>query len=116
MFKNKYLKQLQDIQAQIKNCKANLAELKMPEPSFYIKTGHLYEFFCQLSVGITPNVHAFLTTMHNEDAERFCKYLDSLGEYFLNISDYYAKEEVYQSELSKLKSKERNLKEKLGIE
>lgn len=116
MFKNKYLKQLQDIQAQIKNCKANLAELKMPEPSCDMKTGHLYKFFEVLSVGMTPNVHSLLTTMYHEDAERFCKHLNSLGEYFLNISDYYAKEEAYQSELYKLKSKERSLKEKLGIE
>ena len=116
MFENKYLKQLQGVQTSIKNHKTNFETLKMPEPDWRLRTGHLMQFFRTLSLNLTPNIKQLFVNEYSEDSKRFSEHCRSLGEYFFNISDYYTEYEKYQTELRELKEKECKLKEKLGIE
>lgn len=114
MFKNKHLKQLQDVQARIKNCKAFIANLKPPSP-ITLKTGKDVE--CWFKALFHQHDPAFRElfecyTLKSEVID----YLQTLGEYLINAADYYQKEIEYKAELEQLQKEERGIKSKLGIE
>lgn len=114
MFKNKYLKQLQDVQAQIKNCKASIAKLNPPEPDSRKIENEILRWLERLMYGCRPDL-AQLFSFSGFKGET-CDYLRELGEYFINIADYYLEMKRYETELAQLQIKERSLKEKLGID
>ena len=116
MFKNKYLKQLQEVQALIKTNKANLAKLEMLELEYDVPHSMPDAFFNALCCGQSVDIRSVSRYQWKEKKEKFYKYLHDLGEYLINFTDYCAEEEMYNAELIKLQEKERSLKAKLGIE
>lgn len=114
MFENKYLKQLQDVQVQIKGCKATIAELKPPSPDTLrigmdIK-GWLDALFRQHEPAIQDLIGGRKLNKESLD------YLHKLGEYFIKVADYARAEQKCRTELELLRSREKSLKEKLGID
>lgn len=113
MFENKYIKQLQDVQAQIRNCKATMAELKPPSPTTFKISKEVRGWFEALFYQQDPMVEDLIDNykLQNESLD----YLHKLGEYFVNVADYQTSKRKYKIELEKLQIKERCLKDKLGI-
>lgn len=114
MFKNKYLKQLQDVQSRIKNHKATIANLKMPTPSCKISR-ELCDWLEYISCGESSLDILEHMVIRKLNVETF-EYLERLGNYFVNIADYERSKSIYNDELRCLKLKESRLKEKLGID
>ena len=112
MFKNKYLKQLQDVQTQIRNCKVAIAELDPPKPSMRKIETNVYYYLEALVQGWYPNIEM----IHPQYTDDTYDYLYQLGEYLMNIADYEIKQRQYNTEIEKLQRKEVYLKEKLGID
>ena len=115
MFKNKYLKQLRDVQMQIKDCKDSIAKLAPPAPGSFKMGHHLSYWFEALFYGANPNVSELFRMQFKGFENETCAYLRSLGEYFVNIADYHKNQRIYTIELERLLKEERCLKEKLGI-
>lgn len=112
MFKNKYLKQLKDVQARIKNCKAAIAELEPPIP-FTTQIGHnIRGYIDSLTLKLHPDIRL---AFRNWDDETY-DYLYKLGEYFMNVADYEKKQKQYNQELGQFQAEENHLKRKLGID
>lgn len=112
MFKNRYLKQLKDVQVRIKNCKAAIAALDPPEP-LSIKVGrNVRAFIDALTYRLHPDLQKVFGTFEDETYD----YLHQLGEYFINIADYEKKKKQYNQELGQLQIEEGCLKRKLGID
>lgn len=113
MFKNKYLTQLQCIQGRILGCEANTSKLKPPSPPSR-QIGRdvdcwFHALFNQHDPAMKDLIESY--TLKHESID----YLRTLGEYFVNVSDYYQDEIKYAEELKQLQKEERILKEKLGI-
>ena len=115
MFKNKYIKQLQGVQAQIKSCKASIRQLEPPSPSKFKMGHHLVYWLEALFVGYNPNIDEVFKLEFNGLEKETCDYLRELGEYFINISEYHNAKLKYDVELVKLQAEEHCLKTKLGI-
>lgn len=115
MFKNKYLKQLQEVQARIMECQASIEKLNLPQRNKTIKAGKLYDFFNALTLGVNPDVNWLLRDDNNGEIADFCKYLHELGEYLINLTDYIDAKKRYEEELIQLRKAESYLKDKLGI-
>lgn len=111
MFKNKYLKQLRDVQTHIRDCKAVIANLDAPEPRSIAIGSATRKYIDSLTLGLKPNISKFFMG-ENEVYE----YLRQLGEYFINIATYEETIKIYTEKLQQLQEKERSLKEKLGID
>lgn len=116
MFKNKHLKQLQEIQAQIKNCKASIAKLDPPVPNSSNMGYDLYHWLSALFFQNKPDVYQLYQREFTGFNDAKSDYLRELGKYFMNIADYYQEMKRYETELAQLQIKERSLKDKLGIE
>lgn len=116
MFKNKYLKQLQDVQTRIKDCKASLTNLNPPTPDSFNLGYDLYCWLGALLHGCKPNIDELFQMEFTEYEDAQCDYLHKLGEYFMNISDYYKSKKEYEIEFARLLKEEHLLKEKLGID
>lgn len=115
MFQNKYLKQLQEVQAQIINCNENIEKLYVPTFSSNIEYKNISYLFDHLRYGgNNMDVDRFLGGVSG-DKEVIYNYLRELGEYFINIVDYQNANERYHEELRQLREKECQLKNKLGI-
>jgi hypothetical protein len=112
MFKNKYLKQLQDVQARIKNCKASIAKLDPPKPGMRKIESNVYYYLEALVRGWYPNIEM----IHPQYTDDTYDYLYQLGEYLMNIADYEIKQNQYNQELGQLQIEEGCLKRKLGID
>lgn len=113
MFKNKYLKQLQNIQAQIKNCKTSLLALSPPITPSYDIGSDLYHWLGMLCYAVKPDI-TLLDSLDFDDSYSDC--LHKLGEYFINITNYRNTKLEYDKEIAQLQKEERRLKDKLGIE
>lgn len=116
MFKNKYLKQLQNIQAQIKKCKASIAELNPPQPDSREISRNLYHWLSSLFYKNDLGAELLYDEKYIKFDGPACDYLHKLGEYFMNTADYYNARMKYDAELNSLRQKECLLKEKLGID
>lgn len=116
MFKTqKYLKQLRDVQSRIKNCKEQLASLKMPAPSY--KIGHeLCDWFDYVACGGTTDLGVFERIVTRKLKVETVAYLEQLGNYFINIVEYERSNSIYNDELRQLQREECRLKDKLKIE
>ena len=114
MFKNKYLTQLQIIQAQIKNCKASIAKLKAPTTSYPL--AHQLSAYLMRIMDGTADVEKVMQSTHLSKNKDAFNYLEELGTYFVNIAKYKKEQQLYEEELNSLKRRERELKEILGIE
>ena len=112
MFKNKYLKQLKDVQAHIKNCKMSIAALDPPEPLFITVECNVRNFIDALTYRLHPDPQKLFRRFEDETYD----YLHQLGEYFINIADYEKKKKQYNKELERLQIEEGCLKRKLGID
>ena len=117
MFKHKDLKQLQEVQAQIKNLTANISNLKPPIPCSYWAKQSVCSWLIALVTGNDSDIRELTSSRRfwepeNEDP---FDYLSKLGQYFIDISRHYKDTEKYKKELEQLKIKERKLKDKLGI-
>lgn len=112
MFKNKYLKQLQDVRAQIKNLKDSIDALNPPEPNS-IKVGNNIRVFVDaLTYRLHPDIQKVFRDCDNETYD----YLYKIGEYFMNVAEYEKKQKQYNKELEQLQAEENHLKRKLGID
>jgi hypothetical protein len=116
MFKNKYLKQLQDVQAKIKECKKSIEVLDTPPvPDFKIGDD-LYRWLGALFYGnINPVYTLYEKELDVADMPTL-EYLNKLGTYFINVSDYYSQKKQYEAELRPLQAEEKRIKKTLGIE
>lgn len=115
MFKRKYLKQLQDVQARITACKLYLIDLEPPEPNSIHMSMNMRHWLDSLTSRLSPGVDKLLSMTHDDVEEDTYKYIHQLGEFFINISDYYLENKKYTDELQQLQKEERVLKDKLGI-
>ncbi len=116
MFENKYLKQLQAVQIQIKYCTANISNLNPPIPDSWRDIQVVCNWLETLMNGCDPNTaKSRLFRFSNSMGSDPFDYLSKLGQYFIDISHYYKEAEKYEEELRQLKIKEHKLKEKLGI-
>lgn len=111
MFKNKYLKQLQDVQVRIRDCKIAIANLDAPEPRAIAIGIAVRKYIDSLTLRLKPDISKFFM-VENEVYD----YLRQLGEYFINIADYEKNKKTYTAELEQLQKEEHILKEKLGID
>ena len=116
MFKNKYLKQLQEVQAKINTCKARITELNPPEPCSESVSRSMRRWLDSLSYCLHPSVESLQQAALGDDQIDTFKYIRQLGEYFVHIADYCYVSKSYQNELMWLQRQERNIKEKLGID
>jgi prefoldin subunit 5 len=116
VFKNKYLKQLQGVQAQIKNCKASIAKLNPPKPDSHKIENEILCLLEKLMYGCHTDLAQLFEVRFSRLKGETCDYLRELGEYFINIADYDQEMKRYETELAQLQKEERRLKEKLGIE
>lgn len=116
MFKNKYLKQLQDIQAQIRNCKASIEKLTPPAPCTFKIGHHLVYWIEAIFLDRKPNISELCQNEFRGRENETYDYLHELGEYFINIADYEKKKKQYDKELQQLQIEEGCLKRKLGID
>ena len=116
MFNNKYLKQLQDIQAQIRTCTANINNSKPPAPDSIKIEADMLRWLQSLVYGNDPFVEDLVQSYCLRFKDETLDYLHKLGEYFINISDCCKAEQKYKAELMQLQKEERHLKEKLGID
>ena len=116
MFKRKYLKRLQDVQARIRTCKAYIAESSPPKPDSLEISINMHRWLNTLSNCMRPSVDQLLPMEYlNAEADTY-KYIHQVGEFFINISDYYQEQKKYTEELRQLQIEERLLKEKLNID
>jgi hypothetical protein len=115
MFKNKYLKQLQDVQARIKNCKELINKLSPPEPDSFRVGCDIYSWLCAMLHTDEPQVASFYDVFFTGFDDSNCDYMRKLGEYLINFADYEKKKKEYTMEFERLHREERRLKEKLGI-
>lgn len=117
MFKKIYLKQLQDVQARIRECKTRIKELDPPEPKNFKIGSNVRQWINSLTNRTKPSVDLlYKCCLDYEEEVATNDYLRQLGEYFINIADYNSKKDKYQLELALLSREEIDLKEKLGIE
>ena len=114
MFKQKYLKQLQDVQTLIKGCKATRANLKPPSPPKFSIGKEIDGWFHALFRQYDPAMKDLIESCILKDESIY--YLRKLGEYFVNVAFYYEEETKYKEELERLQDEERRLKDKLGID
>lgn len=112
----KLLKQLQDVQAKIKSCKATLAEAQPPAPSSFKIQKDMVGWLTSLAYDYHPTVDTLLSCKTDRFDCVTLDYLHELGEYFINIAQYQKEHHQYKKELMTLQNEERLLKEKLGIE
>lgn len=116
MFENKYLRQLQVVQLQIKYCTANRSELNPPKPDLFSARYDICRWFEALMNECDPKTaKSHLLKFARCTGSEPYDYLNKLGQYFIDISHYYKETEKYDEELRQLKIKERKLKDKLGI-
>lgn len=116
MFKNKYLKQLQEVQVQIRTCKASLSNLKPPSPDSLNITKEMKHWFELLFYQHDPSMSSLIGSLGNNFTGNTLDYMKKLGEFFVNTAEYYKAEEKYKAELMQLQKEEHHLKEKLGID
>jgi hypothetical protein len=116
MFKKIYLKQLQDVQARIRECKTRIKELDPPEPKNFKIGSNVRQWINSLTNCTKPSVDLLYHCLDHKEKVATNNYLRQLGEYFINIADYNSKKDKYQLELALLSREEIDLKEKLGIE
>ena len=116
MFKNKYLKQLQDVQARIKKCKASLTELVPPVRDNWSISRDLYSWLGSVFYADKPEMKLLYDSRFPGFTNDSCAYLRKVGEYLVNMADCQDGILKYKAELEQLQAEERRLKEKLGIE
>lgn len=116
MFKNKYLKQLQEIQAQIKTCTANINNLKPPAPSSVAVERDMLGWLDAIVYGHDPSIGSILENNRRSSRDDTLDYMRKLGEYLINTADYCKADRTYKAELAWLRTEERRLKDKLGID
>jgi hypothetical protein len=119
MFKKRFLKELQDVQYRIRECKAQIKELDPPQPKT-LQIGYLtYQWIQALTNNSKPTVDDLCKTRSYSieiNPIDIHDYLRQIGEFFINVADYHTAQEEYQRELKLLLKKEVELKELLGIE
>ena len=111
MFKNKYLKQLQKVQFLIKHYKASIEKLNSPELDSPEDQFRVYDVLRPMLYGKSLSPGEFL-----ELSDASIEYIQQLGRYLLNITDYADTMRLHEKEIKRLRKEERSLKEKLGIE
>lgn len=108
------LKKLKEIQERIRVLE-EATSIEDYTPSAKVKTLWMKDFHWALSHGLTPHTASIFVKSFNEDDTKFADHLQALGEYCLELSakirDYWKN----YGELTKLRKKEKRLKEKLGI-
>ena len=118
MFNRQYklLKQLQDVQLKIRQCKASIASLNPPAPDSMKLEANMLRWLQSLACDQKPRVEELLQMRFTGFEDATCDYLRKLGDYFINVAEYYNQTKQYNSEWRKLQEEERRLKEKLGID
>lgn len=114
--KKKTLKQLQDVQAQIKNCKSSIEALKPPTPESMKVKSQMWHWLETLALGHRLEVdEVFMGRSANLNNDTL-DYIHKLGEYFVNIAEWQKSSRKLHGELECLQVKERALKNQLGID
>ena len=116
MFKDKYLKQLQEVQRRIKNCKRDLQKLEPPVPDSLKVEQDMLLWFQLLFSGCQPDLQFMLDETFSGPDNKTLSYAYVLGRYFLNVAHYYTDKQKLEEYLKALRTEERHLKEKLGID
>ena len=116
MFKNKYLKQLQDVQCRIKHCQRDLQKLEPPVPDSLKVEQDMLRWFQLLFSGCHPDLQFMLDKTFSGPDNKTRSYASELGFYFLHITRYYKEKQQLEKYLNGLQNEERRLKEKLGID
>lgn len=119
MFKKRFLKELQDVQARIRECKALIKELDPPDPKTPQIGYYTRQWIETLTNGAKPSVDNLCDTINYSiemNPMDIYDYLHQIGEFFINVADYNIKQEKYRRELKLLSQEEAELKQLLGIE
>ncbi len=112
MFKNKHLKQLRKTQALIKECKASIEKLNLPELDSPKDTWKVYNVLRPMILyGKSFSPGEFL-----ELSDAAIEHIQQIGQYFVHITNYVDTMRLYEKELKRLQKEECSLKAKLGIE
>ncbi len=96
MFKKRFLKELQDVQARIRECKVRIKELDPPEPKTYRIGYCTHQWIEALTNGMKPSVDNLCDTINYSiemDPMDIYDYLHQIGEFFINVADYNTKQE-----------------------
>jgi len=112
----KHLRQLQIVQARIKKCRASIAALNPPRPDSFEISRNVYHWLTALYYGVQPDMSLMYDKKLTKLDAPASEYLRKLGEYFVNAANYYDAKRIYDAELNKLKTEERRLKERIGID
>lgn len=112
MFKNKYLKELKDVQEKMRINSANIKALKYPIPDSAKIQLDLFKLLRHSACGIQPDIEALSRDLECETFD----YFRQLGQYLIDICGYRDAARKCNTELLELQIKERNLKAKLGID
>ena len=118
MFKRdkKTLKQLRDVQTQIKNCKSSIEALKTPTPGSMKVESQMWRWLETLALGYRLEVDELFMNRSTNINNDTLDYIHKLGEYFVNIAEWQKSSRKLHGELECLQVKERALKNQLGID
>jgi hypothetical protein len=110
------LKQLKNIQSQIKSCKETIALLEPPAPESLNDQKNMICWLRELSQGNNPTVERASDGLILAHQYYSLDYLTKLGNYFINIAKYEKEKYVCSALLKQFLEQERYLKNQLGID
>ncbi len=111
MFENKDLKQLRKTQLLIKEYRASIEKLNLPDPDSFKDKMKVYNVLRPILYGKSLSPDEFI-----ELSDAAIEHVQHIGRYLMNITDYVDTRKLYEKELKRLQKEECRLKEKLGIE
>lgn len=115
MFEKRLLKELKDVQENIKICEDNIANLNPPKADNYRIRANIRKWIGSSADGLNPKINTLFDGYPEDEAATY-EYLRKLGEFLINMADYNNKRQKYDMRLCALKLTEKDLKERLGIE
>ena len=114
MFEKRLLKELKDVQENIKICEDNIANLDPPKADNYRIRANIRKWIESSADGLNPKINTLFHGYPEDEAATY-EYLRKLGEFLINMADYNNKRQKYDMRLCALKLTEKDLKERLGI-
>jgi hypothetical protein len=115
MFKNKLLKQLQEVQAKIRKCEEAINQLNMPVPVESCVQFNSYSLLHAIISGDSRDMDKYQLTKSRKYEDETYEYLQKLGQYLIDIVAHRQQQFELNDELKQLKHEEKYLKTQLGI-
>lgn len=115
MFKNKHLKQLQEVQTKIRQCEEEIKQLNPPVPDEYCVEFNARYLLQAILSGDERHMKLYQETKYLKYEEETYEYIHKLGQYLIDIAAHRQKKREYEDELKQLKHEESRMKAQLGI-